>query len=393
MKVVIAHNRYSSAQPSGENIMVDAEIAQLRAAGVEVVPFIRNSDDIGALPAARKALLPISPIWAPSAQRELAAVLRAERPDLMHLHNPYPLLSPWVVRTAHAHGVPVVQTIHNYRHVCAAATFFRDGQICRDCVGKRFPTPAIEHKCYRGSSAQSVIMATTLTVHRGTWHSVDRFVALTSGIADYLRDYGIEDDRVSIKPNAITDPGPAAPIGEGFLFVGRLSQEKGVGLLLDAWQRHPDGSLGPLRIIGDGPLRDVAEAAAASRKDITFDGPQDQSVVREAMRETAVVISPSTWYEPLTTVIIEALAAGRPVLGTALGGTPYLIGIGTPEPAGWVVPAEVGALSEALPSARTGAAALAPAARNRYLTTFTPDIVLGELIAIYEKTIAGGVRG
>src|SRR5215471_176182 len=108
MKVVIAHNRYSSAQPSGENVVVDAEIAQLRAAGVEVVPFLRSSDEIGSLPLGRKILLPMAPVWAPGAQRDLARLLRDERPDVFHLHNPYPLLSPWVVRTAHAHGVPVV---------------------------------------------------------------------------------------------------------------------------------------------------------------------------------------------------------------------------------------------------------------------------------------------
>jgi glycosyltransferase involved in cell wall biosynthesis len=174
MKVVVAHNRYSSAQPSGENVMVDAEIAQLTAAGVEVVPFIRSSDEIADLPLGRKTLLPVSPIWAPSAQRELAAVLRDTRPDVFHLHNPYPLLSPWVVRTAHAHGVPVVQTIHNYRHVCAAATFLLDGRVCHDCVGHRFPAPAVLHSCYRGSKPQSLIMATALAAHRGDWRHARR---------------------------------------------------------------------------------------------------------------------------------------------------------------------------------------------------------------------------
>src|SRR5215467_2643273 len=157
MKVVVAHNRYSSAQPSGENVMVDAEIAQLRAAGVEVVPFIRSSDEIASLPVTGKLLLPLSPVWAPGAQRELAAILRDHRPDVFHLHNPYPLLSPWVVRTAHAHGVPVVQTVHNYRHVCAAATFLRDGAVCRDCAGRRLAVPAVVHRCYRGSLPQSVV--------------------------------------------------------------------------------------------------------------------------------------------------------------------------------------------------------------------------------------------
>jgi glycosyltransferase involved in cell wall biosynthesis len=387
MKVLIAHNRYSSAQPSGENNIVDAEMAQLQAAGVEVVPFIRSSDEIADLPARRKLLLATSPLYARGAQHDLAALIAAERPDVMHLHNPYPLLSPFVIRTAHAHGLPVIQTIHNYRHVCAAATLFRDGKICRDCVGLRFPTPAIKHACYRGSTAQSVIMATTLAAHRGTWHDVDRFIALTDGIADYLREFGIADDRITLKPNSAPDPGPASPIGEGFLFVGRLSAEKGLELLLDAWRRHPDGTNGTLRIVGDGELRPVATAAAAERADIAFVGPADAMGVRAAMRSAAVVISPSVWPEPLTGVVIEALANGRPVLGTALGGTPYLIGA-----AGWVVEPSAEALAAALPRARVEAPALAAAARARYEQTFTPPIVLDQLLKIYADTAATGVR-
>lgn len=368
--------------------MVDTEIAQLGAAGIRVVPFLRSSDEIGTMSLPSKALLPISPIWAPSAQRDLAALLDAERPDVLHLHNPYPLLSPWVVRTAHQHGVPVVQTIHNYRHVCVAATFYRDGAICHDCVGKRVATPAITHACYRGSRAQSVIMATALAAHRGTWHSVDRFIALTTGIADYLREYGIAEDRITIKPNAIDNPGePPAGSGAGFLFVGRLSPEKGLGLLLDAWRRHPDGSLGTLRIIGDGPERPLAESAAAARADIEFLGPRDPSAVRATMRDSAVVIAPSTWHDVLPTVIIEALANARPVLGTNLGGIPYLIGS-----AGWVVPATVDALADALPIARDEAPTLGGAARDRYLATFSPERVLDKLIGVYRDTVATGRR-
>jgi glycosyltransferase involved in cell wall biosynthesis len=386
MKVVIAHNRYSSAQPSGENVMVDAEIAQLRAAGVEVVPFIRSSDEIAALSPAGKALLPISPIWAPGAQRDLSRLLAAERPDIFHLHNPYPLLSPWVVRTAHAHRVPVVQTVHNYRHVCAAATFLRDGRVCRDCVGRRFALPAIRHRCYRGSTAQSAIMATTLAVHRGTWHSVDRFIALTSGIADYLGEYGIPAERITIKPNAVADPGEPAPLGDDFLFVGRLSAEKGVELLLDAWARHPDGALGRLRLIGDGPLRDVAEAAAARRSDIDVVGLVDNAAALAAMRAARVLVTPSTWHDVLPTVIIEALANGRPVLGTNMGGIPFLVGAGTADPAGWVVEPAVDDLAAGLVVARNEASGRSDAARARYLATFSPDVVLRELIDAYQDT-------
>jgi glycosyltransferase involved in cell wall biosynthesis len=380
MKVVIAHNRYSSAQPSGENVVVDAEIAQLRAAGVEVVPYLRSSDEIGSLPAARKALLPVAPIWSPGAQRDLVELIRAHRPDLLHLHNPYPLISPWIVRTAHAHGLPVIQTVHNYRQVCAPGLYVRDGHVCHDCRGRAFALPAIVHNCYRGSKAQSAVMATTLAVHRGTWRSVDRYVALTDAIADHLIGYGIPDERITVKPNAVDDPGPPAPIGTGFLFASRLSEEKGLRLVLEAWSRRAEGTLGTLRVAGDGPLRSVAEAAAAARSDVVYLGPQDRAGVRVAMRDTAVVIAASTWDDVLPTVVIEALASGRPVLGTRLGGIPYLIA-----DAGWVVPPDVDGLAAALPVAAAGAPGLADAARARYEATFTPELLTKRLIEIYSS--------
>ncbi|MFG3706932.1 glycosyltransferase family 4 protein [Micromonospora sp. NPDC047670] len=417
MRIVVAHNRYREAQPSGENTIVDAEIAQLTAAGVEVLPFIRSSDEIPTMPKTAKALLPISPIWAPRAQEDLSRLITEHRPDVLHLHNPYPLISPWVVRTAHRHGVPVVQTVHNYRQVCSSGLYFRDGMICQDCRGRALGVPAIVHRCYRGSRAQSALMATTLAVHRGTWRSVDRFVALTSAVADHLRDYGIPAERIVVKPNGIPDPGAPAPLGDGFLYMARLSPEKGLALLLDAWRRHPDGALGPLRIAGDGELRPLAEAAAAERADVTYLGPLDRAGVRAAIEASAVIIAASTWHDVLPTVIIEALAAGRPVLGTALGGIPYLLGADAPrEPAGtgaaavataapgegqvalptgvqageagWVVRPEPDAMAAALPVARAGAARLAPAARARYERTFHPDVVTRRLIDVYADVSA-----
>ncbi|MBO4205132.1 glycosyltransferase [Micromonospora echinofusca] len=388
MRIVVAHNRYRQAQPSGENTIVDAEIAQLGAAGVEVLPFLRSSDEIPSMSGAAKALLPLSPIYAPRAQHDLDELITRHRPDVLHLHNPYPLLSPWVVRTAHKHGVPVVQTVHNYRQVCSSGLYFRDGTICQDCRGRVLGVPAIVHRCYRGSRAQSALMATTLAVHRGTWKSVDRYIALTSGIAAHLRDYGIPADRIVVKPNGIPDPGTPTPLGDGFLFLGRLSPEKGLDLLLAAWRRHPDGALGPLRIGGDGELRPLVEAAAAERADVTYLGPLDRAGVRAALDASSVVLATSTWHDVLPTVIIEALASGRPVLGTALGGIPYLVGVDDPAgPAGWVVPAEPEALAAALPTARSGAAALAGAARARYERTFHPDVVTKRLIDVYASLV------
>lgn len=414
----MAHNRYREAQPSGENTIVDAEIGQLAAAGVEVLPFLRSSDEIPTMSVAAKALLPISPIWAPQAQHDLDRLLVEHRPDVLHLHNPYPLISPWVVRTAHKRGVPVVQTVHNYRQVCSSGLYFRDGVICQDCRGRALGVPAIVHRCYRGSRAQSALMATTLAVHRPTWKSVDRFIALTSAVADHLRDYGIPDERIVVKPNAVPDPGIPAPPGEGFLYMARLTPEKGLDLLLEAWRRHPVGALGPLRIAGDGELRPLVEAAAAERPDVLYLGQLDRSGVRAALTASAVVLATSTWHDVLPTVIIEALASGRPVLGTALGGIPYLVGADTPrEPAGtgpaevasvpaggadrpaipggikrgdagWVVAPEPAALAAALPVARAGADALAGSARARYERIFHPDVVTKRLIDIYAEVAA-----
>ncbi|MFI7072694.1 glycosyltransferase family 4 protein [Micromonospora sediminicola] len=412
MRIVVAHNRYREAQPSGENTIVDAEIAELTAAGVEVLPFLRSSDEIPSMSRSAKALLPISPIWAPKAQHDLDRLLTEHRPDVLHLHNPYPLLSPWVVRTAHRRGVPVVQTVHNYRQVCSSGLYFRDGVICQDCRGRALGVPAVVHRCYRNSRAQSALMATTLAVHRPTWKSVDRFIALTTAVADHLRDYGIPDERIVVKPNAVPDPGAPAPVGNGFLFMGRLSPEKGLDLLLAAWRRHPVGTLGPLRIAGDGELRPLAEEAAAERPDVHYLGQLDRAGVRAALADSSVVLATSTWHDVLPTVIIEALAAGRPVLGTALGGIPYLVGADTPrEPAGtgpaevataapgdgrvalpsgvqrgeagWVVAPEVEALAAALPLASADAPVLAGAARSRYERTFHPDVITKRLIDVY----------
>jgi glycosyltransferase involved in cell wall biosynthesis len=400
VRVVVAHNRYREAIPSGENVIVDTEIDQLTAAGVEVLPFQRSSDSIADMPATQKALLPISPIFGRPAQRDLAALLREHRPDVLHLHNPYPLLSPWVVRTAHDHGVPVVQTVHNYRQVCSPGLYFRDGHNCYDCRGKAVGWPAVVHKCYRGSRAQSALMATTLAVHRPTWRSVDRFVALTDRIAAHLRDYGIPDDRIVVKPNGLRDPGEPVPPGDGFLYAARLSPEKGLALLLDAWRRHPDGSLGPLRIAGDGDLRGLAEQAAAERADVEYLGTLDPDGMVAARRAASVVVAVPTWDDVLPTVILEAMATGRAVLGTAVGGIPYLVGASSvpagdepvTAPAGWVVRPDPAALAAALPVARAGAAAVAPAARERYLREFHPDVLTRRLIDVYTGLTADSHR-
>jgi glycosyltransferase involved in cell wall biosynthesis len=277
--------------------------------------------------------------------------------------------------------------------VCSSGLYFRDGHICHDCRGRAFGLPAVVHRCYRGSAVQSALMATTLAVHRPTWRSVDRFIALTTAIRAHLLDYGIPENRIVVKPNGIPDPGAATAAGDGFLYAARLSPEKGLALLLDAWRRHPDGALGQLRIAGDGELRPLAEQAAAERADVSYLGVLDAAGMVAAREAAAVVVAVPTWHDVLPTVILEALAGGRPVLGTAVGGIPYLLGADQPGPlAGWVVEPDPAALAAALPVARAGAGALGGAARDRYLSTFHPDVLTRRLIDIYTGLPANSHR-
>ncbi|MCC3765961.1 glycosyltransferase family 4 protein [Glycomyces sp. TRM65418] len=389
MKIVIAHNRYSSAQPSGENVIVDYEIGALRGAGIEVVPFLRSSDEIAALPPHRKAALVASPVHAAGTQRDLAALLERERPDLLHLHNPYPLLSPSVVTTAHRAGVKVVQTIHNYRHDCMNGLYFRDGHDCRDCHGKRWNAPGVAHACYRGSRAQSAVMAVALGVHQGTWRGVDRFVALTEAMAGYLRSIGIEEGRIRVKPNAVPNPfetAGAVPLGEGFLFGARLVEEKGVRLLLDAWKRTDlPGQV--LRVAGDGPLRPLVEAAAAERGDIAYLGRLEPAARDAVLAESAAVVVPSIWQDILPTTGIEALAAGRAVVATRMGGAPFIAGADTDAPAGVAVDPTPEALAGGLEAVAKDPG-YAANARARYESVFAPEVTLRRLIAIYEELLA-----
>jgi len=371
LTVIVAHNRYRSAAPSGENLIVDQEMERLAGAGVRVIPFLRHSDRIPALPLRQKLLLPLAPIRSGSSQRDLTELIARHRPDVLHLHNPYPLLSPWVVRTAHGRGVPVVQTVHNYRHICVSGVFFRDGAICHDC--RDHPTSAIKHGCYHGSRAQSAIMAASLKVHAPTWRTVDRFIAPTTKIKEHLLGYGISADRIVIKPNSVADPGdpPAAP-GHGVLFAGRPSPEKGIDLLVAACRRAG----APLRIAG------------GTHPDTTSLGILSPDATRAAIRQSAVVAVPSLMEDVFPTIAIEALANGRPIIGTPTGGIPEIVGN-----AGWIVPPTVEAWADALPAALEHAQALSPTARGRYLRLFSPAQVTDQLIGVYAGLGQRGTGG
>ena len=385
MKVLVAHNEYVSSIPSGENVAVERQIAALRSVGVEVVPYIRSSDEIGTPDGPSPLRAAASTLGLSDSRRDLIRLLDDERPDLLHLHNPFPLLSARVIRYAQSRGVPIVQTVHNFRHECVAGTFFRDGTDCTDCLRHRSSLPGVRHACYRGSRAQSTVMTGAQVAYRPAFRRLDRVIALTPALVGHLTGYGFPAERVSIVPNTVPDPGtPSAP-GSGVLFAGRLMPEKGVRLLAAAWSDLPEHSAGTLTIAGDGPDRAVVTDLAGRRSDVRYVGPVPPAEVGALLSAAACVVVPSQWREVCPLIVVEALAHGRPVLATNRGGLPFLVG---PD-GGWVVEPTPAALAAGLVAATsTGSAAShAASARARYLREFAPDTVTEKLVAVYEQTL------
>jgi glycosyltransferase involved in cell wall biosynthesis len=384
MRVLVVHNRYRSALPSGENMVVDREIAMLRDASIEVDTYIRDSDEIEHFGPVKRAELAVRPIYSLEDSKAFKARIRSFRPDVVHLHNPYPLISPAVIRVAKTAGVPVVQTVHNYRFVCANGLYFRDGRVCQDCLGKQLPWPAVRHSCYRGSMPQSAIMAGSLAVHRTTWQMVDRFLPVSDFVAEQLVAAGVPPEKITVKPNAAPDPGEPAPIGEGFLFAGRLEEEKGIKLLLEAWSLSLLGNMTTLTIVGDGVERSAVQQAASVDPSISYLGSVAADEVGQLLDQCAVRVVPSLWFEAAPLAVIESFARGRPVISTGVGANASAVG----DEVGWVCPttSAVG-LAETIRHAfgdQSGARVRGMAARSLYERSYLPGEVTRSLLEIYD---------
>lgn len=392
MKVLVVHNRYRSKSPGGEDRVVDQEVAALVAAGHVVHRFERFSDDIAEWSLAKKALVPGRVLWSQEARRSLRRELRTFQPDVVHVHNTFPLLSPSVLYACRDEQVPVVATIHHYGLVCASGVLFRDGAVCHDCVG-RSPLPGIRHGCYRDSTAATVPMAAALVAHRRAWRTmVSAYVFISGAQREIIAADGFPADRLFVKHNFVAPMAPRAdPPDDAVMYAGRLTGAKGLPLLMDAWDRYcqedPGGSL-RLVIAGAGPLESQVAAWAATRASVHWLGTLTREDCAALTTRCRAVIAPSQWEEPFGLVVPEAMAAGVPPVAAAHGSFRELIDHGVD---GILFPpGDVSALASVFKNIAAQPSLyleLGDAARETYHRRFSERSNIARLVQIYRFAI------
>ncbi|MBZ5571453.1 MAG: glycosyltransferase family 4 protein [Acidobacteriia bacterium] len=320
MKILLVHNSY--LEQGGEDVVFWQERSLLKAAGHEVLEYQRHNTEMEQYSMVRRLTIIGRTVWASDSYREFTNLLRDNKPDVVHVHNTFPLISPSILWACRRERVPVVHTLHNYRLLCPGANFIRDGKPCEDCVHGSI-WQSVAHGCYRDSRPQTAAVALMLSVHRArrTWtEAVDRYIVLTSFARSRFVNAGLPAEKITVKGNCV-DPDPGQRTGEGSyaLFVGRVSREKGTPTLLQAWRQLPRSYT--LRIVGDGPARQrlESEAAAHGLNNVSFLGRVSRERVIEAMKGARFVVFPSQLYENLPLTIVEAFACGVPVVASKLG--------------------------------------------------------------------------
>lgn len=320
MRILSIHSYYQ--QPGGEDAVFNQEHMLLRESEDVAVLEFKNQPG---LRGARQFLLSI---WNVFSARKLKKLIGEYQPDIIHLHNFHFAIGPIAVRVAEKAGVPIVLTLHNYRLLCPSATLLYKEQLFTDSIQSSFPWKAIRNKVYRDSFFETFWLGFTIWFHKkiGTWKKVDKYILLT----DFSRtlfarsSFGVAPEKFVTKPNFrnIPAPQPAPPVkGQHFLFVGRLSAEKGIRVLLEAFSHTPY----ELHIAGDGPLKEEVMVAAEKNSNIKMLGSLDKSGVENAMQECTALIFPSIWYEGMPMTILEALSLGTPVIASNLGAMASII--------------------------------------------------------------------
>jgi glycosyltransferase involved in cell wall biosynthesis len=384
MKILIAHNAYQ--QRGGEDMVVEAEIALLREYGHEVEVYRQHND---ALKDMSRAAAAVGTVWSQHSAREVAALCRNFVPDVIHVHNTFPLMSPSLYWAAARHKVPVVQTLHNFRLLCPQAIFLREGRICEDCIGKT-PWRSVTRKCYRESALQSAVITGMLATHRllGTYRTqVTRYIALNRFALSKYVTGGLPAERFRIKPNFVSSPArPTWGGRRGGLYVGRLSEEKGVAVLAQAARLQPDAGI---EVIGSGPLEPLARDTFGS----AYLGYLPLKQILARMERAHFLLLPSICYENSPRTIVEAFSSGLPVIASRLGALADLVQDGVTgllfDPGDGQDLARKIAWANAHPGEMER---MGRAARREYEQHYTPQRNHELLIDIYEDAIAAVQR-
>jgi glycosyltransferase involved in cell wall biosynthesis len=328
VKILIVHNHYQ--QPSGEQMAVEAQVSLLRERGHRVILYMRSNAEIERYGLWQKVIFFPKTIFSRRTYREIRALVMRERPDVAHVHNVFPLISPSVYWALKDSGVPVIQTVHNFRFLCPNALFYTHGRICERCkYGNTLH--AVRWKCYRQSYILSGLYAFTIGLHRraGTFNLIDQFIALTEFTAQKLVESRLTtQDKISVLGNFLPDPLPAPGSFDKrepyVVYLGRLSPEKGVEILLDAVTGLPDLRV---KIAGDGPQTGVLQTIARQQglQQVEFLGRVAGEEKWGLLRHATAVVVPSVCYEAFPFVVLESLAAGTPVVASNLGSLPYVV--------------------------------------------------------------------
>jgi glycosyltransferase involved in cell wall biosynthesis len=384
MKILYAWNLYQ--QQGGENMWYPSEPALLKEHGHEVCFYERDNSDLKTFGAWQKASMLWRTTWAQDTYREVRALLRKEKPDIVHVYNTLALLSPSIFHACSDEGVAVVQTHYNYRSVCPAATLLREAKICEECIDHSLMR-SVKYACYRDSKIQTGALAASIAFHRaiGTWTKcVQAFIVPTEFMKRKLAS-GLPIDRIEVRPNwHDPDPGMRSSPGENnLLFIGRLAEEKGAGVLLQTWASAPN--LPPVRILGDGPMKAEVEAAAARDPRIQYLGRQPHERVLTELRTAGCLLVPALWYEAFPHTLLEAAASGAPILASNVGTLPDVVEDGV---TGMLFdpfdPADVAAKVRQFFSNTTDRDAISQAARGKFEREFTAARAYENLGRIYQ---------
>jgi glycosyltransferase involved in cell wall biosynthesis len=384
MRILIVHNRYR--QFGGEDAVVDGEAEMLRLAGHEVCVLMWSNDDIEIDGLFRRAAALRNAIWNPAAWRMVRDARRDFAPDIVHVHNTVAVASPAVLNASRGPGVGIVHTLHNFRHLCLNGMLFRNQSLCTDCVGK-LPWRGAVRSCYRGSRSASVALAGSEVIHRalGTWtKTVHRFIALSEHSRGLHIAGGLDPDRIAVKPQTLArDPGCGNHRGDYALFAGRLSPEKGVSVLIQAWRR--EGLTVPLVIAGDGPEADRVRRETASLPTVHMMGRVPRHQLLSLMKDARVLVLPSVWFESaLPVTLLEGLATGCPVVASRLGAIPEMVREG--EEGILVPPGDPDAIARAIRELWQSEASrqrLGAGARAAFRERYSPEASRGVLLRIY----------